>query len=487
MNLSTLSVSELQKLLKKKEIKAEEVVRSFLKRIEEQDEKLSAFITVLAEPALERARMIDRKKEKGKLAGIPVAVKDNILTKGIRTTCASKMLENYIPPYSATVIEKLEREDAVIIGKTNMDEFGMGSSTENSAFFVTRNPWDLKRVPGGSSGGSAAAVAADAAAASLGSDTGGSIRQPAAFCGVFGFKPTYSRVSRYGLVAFASSLDQIGPITKTVEDCALLTQVISGADSRDSTLSNQPIPDYPKEMKKDLRSIKVAYLKENMLENVDSDVKDAYLKILILLEDMGAELREMEFPSWKYALACYYIIAPSEASSNLARYDGVRYGFRHLESFNLKEMYLKTRTEGFGQEVKRRILLGTFALSSGYYDAYYLKATQTRRLICREFEEAFKKVDFILTPTAPEPAFLIGAKEDPIAMYLSDIFTVTANLAGVPALSLPVGLSDEKLPLGIQVIGNFFQESSLFRLAFLLEKKVKFNQTKITLHKKEEL
>ena len=486
MNLTSLSVTELCTLLGKKEVKAEEIILSYLEKIEEREKKISAFISVLREKALDRAKAIDQKKERGRLAGIPIAIKDNIMTKGIRTTCASRILENFIAPYSAAAVEKLEREDAVIIGKTNMDEFAMGSSTENSAFFNTRNPWDLGRVPGGSSGGSAAAVAAEEAAASLGSDTGGSIRQPAAFCGIVGLKPTYSRVSRYGLVAFASSLDQIGPLTKNVEDCALLTQIIADGDTRDSTLSLQPIPDYPREMKSGIKSIKAAYLKEERIKGIDPEVRDVYQKTLNSLEDMGAQLHEMDFPSWEYALACYYVLAPSEASSNLARYDGVRYGFRHPESRNLKDMYLNTRTEGFGQEVKRRILLGTFALSAGYYDAYYLKAAKTRSLISKEFEKAFRKVDFILTPTTPEPAFLIGEKEDPIAMYLSDIFTVTANLAGIPAISIPVGLSRQRLPLGFQIMANFFRESKLFKLAFLLEKKVKFRKSKLSLQREEE-
>ncbi len=486
MSLTSLSAAKLRTLVKKKEIKAQEIILAYLKRIKEREKDLSAFITVLEEKALASAKSIDHKREKGKLAGIPVAVKDNILTKGIRTTCASKMLENYAPPYSATVVNRLEEEDAIVIGKTNLDEFGMGSSTENSAFFPTRNPWDLRRVPGGSSGGSAAAVAAGEAAASLGSDTGGSVRQPAAFCGLVGLKPTYSRVSRYGLVAFASSLDQIGPLTRTVEDNALLTQIIAGSDSKDSTVSSQPVPDYRKEMRRELRSPKAAYLKDKVLEGIDPEVKDKYYQALSVLEETGAELREMDFPSWEYALACYYLIAPSEASSNLARYDGVRYSFRHPRYSNLKEMYLNTRSEGFGQEVKRRILLGTFALSSGYYDAYYLKAAQARKLICQEFEKAFEKVDFILTPTTPEPAFLIGEKEDPVSMYLSDIFTVTANLAGIPALTIPIGLSQKNLPIGIQIMANFFQEACIFKLAFLLEKKVQFGNNELNLFKKEE-
>jgi aspartyl-tRNA(Asn)/glutamyl-tRNA(Gln) amidotransferase subunit A len=486
MNLTSLSVTKLCTLIKKNEIKAEEIVLAYIERIKGREKDISAFITVLEERALCLAKKIDKKTERGRLAGIPVAVKDNILTKGIRTTCASKILDNYIPPYSATVVKKLEKEDAVIIGKTNLDEFAMGSSTENSAFFPTRNPWDLRRVPGGSSGGSAAAVAAGEAAASLGSDTGGSIRQPGAFCGVVGLKPTYGHVSRYGLVAFASSLDQIGPLTRTVEDNALLTQIIAGPDPQDSTISSQPVPDYQKELGKKLPSVKAAYLKEKALEGIDNEVKDSYYQTLKALQETGVELWEMDFPSWEYALACYYIIAPSEASSNLARYDGVRYRFRHPRYSNLKEMYLNTRSEGFGQEVKRRILLGTFALSSGYYDAYYMKAAQARKLICQEFEKAFAKVNFVLTPTTPEPAFLIGEKEDPIAMYLSDIFTVTASLAGIPALTLPIGLSKDNLPIGIQIMTNFFQESRIFKLAFLLEKKVKFDNNELNLHKKEE-
>jgi aspartyl-tRNA(Asn)/glutamyl-tRNA(Gln) amidotransferase subunit A len=487
MNLTSLSLIELREVIRKKEIKAEEALLAYLKKIEERENNISAFITVLGEQALVRAKKIDEKKEKGRLAGIPVAIKDNMVTKGVRTTCASKILGNYLPPYSATVVQKLEAEDAVIIGKTNLDEFAMGSSTENSAFFITRNPWDLRRVPGGSSGGSAAAVAAEEAAAALGSDTGGSVRQPAAFCGVVGLKPTYSRVSRYGLVAFASSLDQIGPLTRTVEDCAFLTQMIAGHDPCDSTSSAQPVPDYQRKMKETLNPVKAAYLGEKMLEGIDLEVKDIYSKTLQLLEESGAQLYENNFPLWEYALPCYYIIAPSEASSNLARYDGVRYGFRDPEYSNLKEMYLQTRTEGFGEEVKRRILLGTFALSSGYYDAYYLKAAKTRNLISQEFQKAFEDVDYILTPTTPEPAFLIGEKKkDPITMYLSDVFTVTANLAGLPAISLPVGLSQGGLPIGLQILGKHFHESELFRLAFLIENKVKFGSCKIKLHRKEE-
>jgi len=478
MNLTSLRMSELISLIAKKEIKAEEVILAHLKKIEEMESRVSAFLLVCGEEALDRAREIDRKREKGRLAGMPIAVKDNILTRGVRTTCASKILGNYIPPYSATVVTKLEAEDAIIIGKTNLDEFAMGSSTENSGFFPTRNPWAVDRVPGGSSGGSAAAVAAREAIAGLGSDTGGSVRQPAAFCGIVGLKPTYSRVSRYGLVAFASSLDQIGPLAGSVEDCALMAQVIAGHDPQDSTSSTAPVPDYCGELAKGCAGIRVARLKEELLIGIDPEVREAYDKVLQILGDSGADIVEKDFPSWEYALPCYYIIAPSEASSNLARYDGVRYGFRNPRYENLKDMYFSTRTEGFGEEVKRRILLGTFALSSGYYDAYYVKAKRVRSLICREFSQTFKDVDFILTPTTPEPAFGIGSKKDPLAMYLSDIFTVTANLAGVPALSLPAGLTRTGLPVGIQIIGNYFRESEIFRLAFFLEKKVKFTNNK---------
>ncbi|MBS3818220.1 Asp-tRNA(Asn)/Glu-tRNA(Gln) amidotransferase subunit GatA [bacterium] len=484
MNLTSLSLTGLKNLLQKKEVKAQEVVQAYLERIEEMEPQINSFITVLGDRSLEEAGRIDRKKSPGNLAGIPLAIKDNMVIQGLRSTCGSKILENYKGSYTASAVEKLMKQDAAIIGKTNLDEFAMGSSTENSAFYITRNPWDRKRVPGGSSGGSAAAVASGEAPAALGSDTGGSIRQPAAFCGLVGFKPTYGRVSRYGLIAFASSLDQIGPITKTVEDSAFLTQLIAGRDPQDSTSSSHPVPQYPEEMKKDLKSMRVGYLKQEMLEGIDPEVKEIYSHSLGYLEDLGAELQELSFPVWKYGLFCYYIIAPCEASSNLARYDGVRYGFRHNKAPDLSQMYENTRTEGFGSEVKRRILLGTFALSAGYYEAYYVKAAKTRDLIRKEFEDAFQKVDFIVTPTTPDLPFLIGAKKDPISMYLSDWFTAPVSLAGIPALSLPVGFSQKKLPVGLQIIGNFFQESNLFKLAFRLEKKVKLSGP--NLHRKEE-
>ena len=477
MKLFELGLVEAVSLVKKGEVRVVEIVEDYIARIEQEDQKIKAYLTYAFDKALARAREIDSNKEKGQLAGAIIAIKDNIVTKGIRTTCASRILENFIPPYNATVIDRLEAEDAVIIGKTNLDEFAMGSSTENSAFFPTRNPWDTERVPGGSSGGSAAAVAAFEAMAALGSDTGGSVRQPAAFCGVVGLKPTYGRVSRYGLVAFASSLDQIGPLTRSVEDCALITSVIAGFDRQDSTSSPLPVPDYPAEFKVPLSKIRVGVLDNNSLSGVSQEVISNYQEILKLIEGLGIEVQRMSFPSWEYALPCYYVIAPSEASSNLARYDGVRYGFR-AESRELSEMYLKTRTLGFGSEVKRRILLGTFALSSGYYEAYYAKAAQARQAIARELAEAFKKVDFIVIPTTPEPAFKLGEKQDPISMYLQDYFTVAANLAGIPGLSIPSGFTNGGLPLGLQVVGRSFAESKLLKFAFLLEKNLNLKNNK---------
>ncbi|MCP2519292.1 Asp-tRNA(Asn)/Glu-tRNA(Gln) amidotransferase subunit GatA [SCandidatus Aminicenantes bacterium Aminicenantia_JdfR_composite] len=478
MKLYELSLMQLINLLNKKEVKAEEVIRSFAERIERIEKKINAFITLNLENAINSAKLIDQKKQKGKLAGIPFAIKDNILTKGIRTTCASRILENFVPPYNATVIEKIISEDGIIIGKTNMDEFAMGSSTENSGFFQTKNPWDLGRVPGGSSGGSAAAVASMEVPIALGSDTGGSIRQPAAFCGLVGLKPTYGRVSRYGLVAFASSLDQIGPLTRTVEDCAYIMNLISGFDPKDSTSSNQPVPDYLSEIKKEIKGLRIGFVGGNLIENVDSRIRELYNEILHKLEKNGIGLEEVNFTYWEYALASYYIIAPSEASSNLARYDGIKYGYRVSSYSNLKDLYSKTRTSGFGEEVKRRIILGTFALSSGYYEDYYLKAIKTRALIAKEFKEAFNRVDLIVSPTTPEPAFKFGEKLDPISMYLSDIFTITANLAGIPALSVPIGLTEENLPVGLQIMGNYFEESKILNFAYLLEKDLKFYQYK---------
>ncbi len=470
MSLYEKSVLELSSLIKKKEVKPSEVVESFIKRAQSLDSKINAYVTDLSESAEEYAKQLDEELTKlgdiPSLYGIPIAIKDNISTKGIRTTCSSKILENYVPPFDATVIEKLKEEKYVITGKTNLDEFAMGSSTENSAFFTTRNPWDLERVPGGSSGGSAAAVAAGFVPAALGSDTGGSIRQPAAFCGIVGLKPTYGRVSRYGLVAFASSLDQIGPMTRYVEDAALIMNVISGYDRRDSTSSPEEVPDFLEEMKKDVKGLKVGLPVEFFVEGIDEEVKRNVKEAVNLLEKEGVQVEEISLPHTKYAIEAYYIIAPSEASSNLARYDGVRYGYRAKDYRDLEEMYSKTRDEGFGAEVKRRIMLGTYSLSSGYYDAYYLKAQKVRTLIYRDYIDAFKKVDAIITPTTPDTAFKIGEKtQDPIQMYLSDIFTVSANLATVPAINVPCGFKDG-LPVGLQIIGKPFDEGTILRLAY---------------------
>lgn len=468
-----LNLIELVSLVRRGEIRVSEVVEAYLNNLKEKEPQVKAFITVTEEHAWQKAKSLDEKKEKGRLAGAPIAIKDNILTAGIRTTCASKILENYIPPYNATVVERLLAEDAVIIGKTNLDEFAMGSSTENSAFFPTRNPYDLNRVPGGSSGGSAAAVAAREAVAALGSDTGGSIRQPAAFCGLVGVKPTYGRVSRYGLVAFASSLDQIGPLTRSVEDASLLLEIIAGNDPHDSTSSKLPVPEYTKMLSQDVSGLRIGYLIEEKIKEITPEIKSAYFSLLQSLEKEGLLLEPVDLKLWEYALPCYYIIAPSEASSNLARYDGVRYGFRYPGEHNLRAMYSLTRTAGFGPEVKRRILIGTFALSAGYYEAYYGRARLVRRLITREFQETFKTVDLILTPTTPEPPFNLGAKMDPIAMYLSDYFTVAVNLAGLPALSLPIDSTVEGLPIGLQIIAPVFEEARMLNLAFFIEKKVK--------------
>ncbi len=464
-----LSVFELRELILKKEVKVSEVVESFAERFYSTEDKVKAFITPLYEQALERAKAMDQKVEDKPLFGIPVAIKDNINVKGFKTTCASKMLENFVSPYSATVVEKLESAGALIVGKTNMDEFAMGSSTEYSAFFPTKNPWDLQRVPGGSSGGSAVATCVLSAPLALGSDTGGSIRQPASFCGVIGLKPTYGRVSRYGLVAFASSLDQIGPFGRRTLDTALLLEVISGRDERDSTSADVPVPQFSQEAKKEIKGLRIGVPKEFFEFEMQKEVKELFEEFLRQMEKNGFSIEEVSLPHVKYSIPAYYVIAPSEASSNLARYDGVRYGYRTKNYLDLFEMYAKTRDEGFGQEVKRRIMIGTFALSSGYYDAYYLKAMKVRTLIKKDFEEAFKRVDIIACPTTPTVAFKFGEKtSDPIQMYLSDIFTVPANLAGLPAISIPIGMS-EGLPVGGQLIGKPFDETTLLRVSYLWE------------------
>jgi len=462
------SAYELANLIKKKEVHPKEVLESFYERFSQTEEKVKAYITPLYEEVLKEAERIDLSEDKP-LLGIPVAIKDNINVKGYPTTCASKILQGYISPYDATVIERLRRAGALIVGKTNMDEFAMGSSTEYSAFFKTRNPWDLERVPGGSSGGSAVAVAVRSAPLSLGSDTGGSIRQPASFCGVIGLKPTYGRVSRYGLVAFASSLDQIGPFARKTEDIALIMEVISGHDPRDSTSSKREVPKFTQELGKNIKGLRVGIVREFMEDGVEEGVKRAFEGFLKDMEKEGAYIEEISLPHVKYAIPCYYIIAPSEASSNLARYDGVRFGYRTEKYQDLIDMYSKTRDEGFGPEVKRRILLGTFALSAGYYDAYYLKAMRVRRLITQDFEKAFERVDLIATPTSPTVAFRFGEKtDDPIAMYLSDVFTVSVNLAGLPGISIPIGMSNN-LPVGGQLIGKAFDEASLLRVSYWWE------------------
>ncbi len=482
MEIYELTAKELGERIKKKEISSEEVVGAFHRRILIDDigpPIIHSFITLALEEAIKQAKIVDEKIRKnepvGELAGIPIAIKDNLCIQGIRTTCGSKILENYFAPYDATVIRKLKKADAIFLGKTNMDEFAMGSSTETSYFGVTRNPENPEFIPGGSSGGSAAAVAAKEVPFALGSDTGGSIRQPASCCGIVGLKPTYGRVSRYGLVAFASSLDQIGPLAKNVYDCALLLKIISGYDEKDSTSADLPVPDYLKELGKSeqIKGLKIGLPKEYFITGIEPEVEKAVKEAAKVLEKLGAEIIEISLPHTEYAVATYYLIAPSEASANLARYDGVRYGYRstfNVQRSTLEEVYEKTRGEGFGQEVKRRIMLGTYALSAGYYDAYYLKALKVRTLIKKDFDEAFKKVEVILTPTAPTPAFKLGEKlDDPLKMYLSDIFTISANLAGIPGISVPCGYSKDNLPIGLQISGKSFAEETVLKVAYLYE------------------
>lgn len=472
MELYKHSALEIRNLITSKKVSAQEVVADLFQHIEQTEPKIKAYLTLIKDSALQQAKQVDEKISKGDklglLAGVPIAIKDNICTDGVKTTCGSKILENFVPPYDAFVIKRIKEEDGIIVGKTNMDEFAMGSSCENSAFYPTHNPHDLARVPGGSSGGSAAAVAADMAPLALGSDTGGSIRQPASFCGIVGLKPTYGLVSRYGLVAFASSLDQIGPMTRNVSDAALFLQVIAGYDKQDSTSVNAPFPDYLKEIDKDIKGLKIGIPKEFFAEGVDKEIKDSVLK---RIKALGAEMVDISLPNTEYGIATYYIIAPSEASSNLARYDGTIYGYRADGCNGLKEMLSQTRSEGFGREVKRRIMLGTFALSSGYYDAYYLRALKVRRLIRQDFDEAFKKVDVIVGPTSPIPPFKIGENiNDPLKMYLSDVLTVTANLAGIPGISIPCGKDSRNLPIGLQILGKPFDENTILRVARVFEK-----------------
>ncbi|MNM62103.1 Glutamyl-tRNA(Gln) amidotransferase subunit A [compost metagenome] len=479
MQIELLQANEIRESIIARRFTAVEVVTALFDRIKEVEPKVQAYITLCEEEALERAKEIDKKiaagEPVGRLAGVPIAIKDNICTDGTLTTCASKMLGDFVPPYDATVIKKLLKEDAIIIGKTNMDEFAMGSSTENSSFKTTKNPWDLTRVPGGSSGGSAAVVAAGLSPISLGSDTGGSIRQPAAFCGVVGFKPTYGIVSRFGLIAFGSSLDQIGPFSKSVTDAALTLEVIQGEDSLDSTSYKGEIKgDYLSTLADGVKGMKIGVPKEFFQSSLDEEISDSIKQSIQVLKDLGAEVSEMSLPITEEGLSAYYIISSAEASSNLARFDGVRYGYRPEEFSNIDDLMVKSRTEAFGTEVKRRIMLGTYALSSGYYDAYYNRAHKLKKKIKEEFKKAFDEYDVILSPTTPTVAFKCGEKsEDPLSMYLADIYTVNANLAGIPAISIPCALSKEGLPIGLQILGPHFGEEKILKAAYALEQELK--------------
>ena len=488
MNLNELTAHQLHQMLTSKEVSCRELTESVYSRLDQVEEPVHAYLTLTRDLALKQAEQVDARIAQGEeippLAGIPLALKDIFCTEGIPTTCGSKILEGFVPPYHADVVERMLGADSVLVGKTNMDEFAMGSSTENSGYGPTHNPWDLDRVPGGSSGGSAAAMAADEAIIALGTDTGGSIRQPASFCGVVGLKPTYGRVSRYGLVAFASSLDQIGPITKDVEDCALVMNVIAGHDPRDSTSAPVPVPDYTESLVPEVKGLKIGVADELFRYDdtrVDEPVSEAVWAAIKLLEGMGAEQGEIEMPHLRYIVPTYYLIAPAEASSNLARYDGVQYGHRTSERApDIIAMFQKTRDEGFGPEVKRRIMLGTYALSAGYYDAYYLKAQQVRTLVKRDFDRAFEQFDVLISPTCPSVAFKIGEKiEDPIQMYLSDVCTIPVNLAGLPAISIPCGFHDG-LPIGLQIIGKPFDESTILRVAYAFEQATDFHRRKAT-------
>ena len=483
MKLHELTIKKAHMLLKKKEISSRELTRAVLDRIDAVEEHVGAYITLDNEMALSQAKIADKEISRSNilpLTGIPMAIKDLMCTKGLRTTCASRILENFVPPYDATVVKKLKTQNAVIVGKANMDEFAMGSSNEHSAIKLTRNPWDLTRIPGGSSGGSAAAVAADMCIGSLGSDTGGSIRQPASHCGVVGLKPTYGRVSRFGLVAFASSLDQIGPLTKDVTDCAMVMNVISGYDSADSTSVPEDVPDYTSFLEDNLKGMIVGIPKEYSTgKGLDPDISDAVKHAVEKIQEMGAGCVEVSLPHTEHAVAAYYVIAPSEASSNLARYDGVKYGYRDKNKKSLMEMYKSTRSRGFGPEVQRRIILGTYSLSAGYYDEYYGKASQVRTLIIEDFKKAFEICDVILSPVAPTPAFKIGEMmDDPLTMYLSDVFTLSANLAGIPGISVPCGFSSKALPIGLQIMAKHFDEGKLIKVAYNFEQATNFHKKK---------
>jgi len=470
MDLKLLTIDAARMAVQERKTTALALAEAHYARIQKEDGQIGAFLTLSKERALEQADRMDRMAAEGKtlpaLGGVPVGIKDVMSTRGLRTTAGSKILENYIPPYDCTAVARMEAAGAVVLGKMNCDEFAMGSSNENSAYHPVRNPRDLNRVPGGSSGGSAAAVASDMAVVALGSDTGGSIRQPAAFCGVVGLMPTYGRVSRYGLIAFASSLDHIGPLAKTVKDAAIVLRTIAGRDPMDSTSADVPVPDYVAELDQPVRGIKLGVAKEYFGEGLDDEVRQAVEAAVDKLKSLGCEIVPVSLPHTPYAIPAYYVVATAEASSNLARYDGVRYSYRAPKVKTLSEMYRRSRDEGFGAEVKRRIMLGTYALSAGYYDAYYLKAQKVRTLLTRDFEEAFRKVDAIVTPTSPTAAFRLGEKSnDPLAMYLADIYTVTADLAGIPGISVPCGETKEKLPIGLQILGRHFDESTILRLA----------------------
>ena len=481
MDITELTVHDLKEKLANKELTVTEITKAYVDRINEKEKDVDAFVTTLCDEALNEAKEVEDKikagEVKGEYAGIPIGIKDNINTKGVRTTCSSKILENFVSPYNATVIEKLNNENLINLGKLNMDEFAMGASTEYSAFKTTKNPWNLKTVPGGSSGGSAAAVAAGMVPWALGSDTGGSVRQPASFCGVVGLKPTYGLVSRYGLVAFASSLDQIGPITKDVEDAAILLNLIAGHDEKDSTSEVKEKIDYTKNLKKDIKGLKIGIPKEYFGEGINKEVKESLDKAIEKYKELGAEVEEFSLNIADYALATYYIIACAEASSNLGRFDGIRYGYRTKNYSDLKELYKNSRTEGFGDEVKRRIILGTYVLSSGYYDAYYKKAQKVRSLVIKEFDKAFEKYDVLLTPSSPTVAFEIGTRSNnPLEMYLADICTVSVNIAGLPGISIPCGVNSEGMPIGLQLIGQRFNEEKILNAAYNYEQAVKFRE-----------
>ena len=481
MDITELTVHELQEKIKNKELTITEITKAYVDRMNEKEKDVQAFITELKDEALKQSEEIQNKIDNGEklgdLAGIPIGIKDIICTKGVKTTCASKMLENFISPYDATVMEKINAENMIDLGKLNMDEFAMGGSTEYSYFKKTRNPWDLSRVPGGSSGGSAAAVSANMVPWALGTDTGGSIRQPASLCGVVGLKPTYGLVSRYGLVAFASSLDQIGPITKDVYDSAMLLNLIAGHDEKDTTSSNRKKIDYTKCLKNDVKGLKIGVPKEFYGEGINPEVKKSLEEAIEKYKEMGAEVEEFSLDIAQYALATYYIIACAEASSNLGRFDGIRYTYRSPEAKTLKEIYKKSRSEGFGAEVKRRIILGTYVLSSGYYDAYYKKAQQVRTLVMNEFNKAFEKYDVIVTPTSPTTAFKLGEKStNPMEMYLADICTVSVNIAGLPGMSIPCGIDSNGLPIGMQIIGKKFDEETIIKTAYAYEQETKFRE-----------